>query len=165
MHVTIILGLMRHFFIFLILIYASVKDIKSMEVPNYPFVLILFFANHVGLDSVKNFILVALIYLTIVIAFSIFDRDVPIGMADAKIFASLAFALGLSQAFTIFIYSSLAAGIYAAALLVWAGIIAKRKNRGNTDAQSATLKTAFPYVPFITLGTLGFYLQLWLQSK
>ena len=98
----------------------------------------------------KNFILVALIYLLVVIIFSIFDRDVPIGMADAKIFASLAFALGLSQAFTIFIYSSLAAGIYAAVLLV-------RKN--------STLKTAFPYVPFITLGTLGFYLQLWLQSK
>ena len=143
---------MRHFFILLILIYASVKDIKSMEVPDLPFILILFFANQINLNAVKNFILVALLYLIAVIAFSIFDRDVPIGMADAKIFASLAFALGLSQAFTIFIYSSLASGVYAAALLVC------------NSTKTTTFQTAFPYVPFITLGTLGFYLQLLLQN-
>ena len=146
---------MRHFFIILILIYASVQDIKTMEVPDRCFILILFCTNQLSLISIKNFLLVALLYLMLLIASSILDKDVPIGMADAKIFAALAFALGLEQVVNIFVYTSLISGLYAAHLI----------RPGDGSPALFDKPAVFPLVPFITLGTLGSYLQLLLQNK
>lgn len=142
---------MRHFFILLILIYAATSDIKTLEVPNRCFILILLCTNQLSLNRIISFTLVFLIYLVIVLIYSLLDKDVPIGMADAKIFAALSFSLGINKAITIFIYSSLASGLYAASLLILRLIHAKSLSNNNG---STFLQTEIPFVPFITLGML-----------
>jgi len=100
-------------------------------------------------SSILSFLIVAAIYFFVVLLASLLKKEVPIGMADAKIFASLCFSLGLYSSFLIFCYSSLFSGIYAAYLLL------KKKSKDY----------AFPFLPFITLGMLSFCLQELLQSR
>ena len=141
---------MRHFFVFLILLYASVHDIKSMEVPDICFVLILFSAKNLNLHNALGFGIVILFYFVIAFICGILGYGVPFGMADAKIFAALAFSFGAFCALWIFCVSSMLAGIFAAYL-----VLLKKESK----------TTCFPYVPFITAAWSAYLLQLLVQGK
>ena len=128
--------MIRRLFILIILYYASLKDIKSLEIPDFCFILIMLCSKRFSLPNIISFLCVAFVYIALLIASSAFKKEVPIGMGDAKLFAALAFSLGLYSMAKIFCFSSIASGLYALIL-----IITKRSK-----------EKYFPLAPFILIG-------------
>lgn len=141
---------MRHFFVFVILLYGSYHDIKTMEVPDACFLLIMCCAPKLSLGNALEFLGVFVFYFVLIMVCGILNLGVPFGMADAKIFAALSFSFGLTRSLWTFCTSSIISGIYAVFLLLFKKI---------------SKKDCFPYVPFITAAWSAYLLQLLLQGR
>lgn len=79
---------------------------------------------------------ICLAYLLFLLTFSALNKEVPVGMGDAKLFSALGFCMGMCNTARVFAASSLLSGLFALFLL----IKGKEKNY------------RFPFGPFIALG-------------
>ncbi len=106
-----------------------------MEIPDFCPVLIAtagLFCKHDLLGA----LCICFIYLLSLFVFTVCDKEVPIGMGDAKLFVALGFCVGTYDTARIFAASSLLSGLFALLLLL------KGKEKS----------CQFPFGPFIALG-------------
>ena len=90
------ISMVRHFFILIILIYASVKDLKSLEIPNLCPVCIALSALLSGnIHPLGAFAPFALNLLCAFFAAAL-KKDMPLGFGDIKLFSALGLYSGLS---------------------------------------------------------------------
>jgi len=139
--------MVRYFFILITLLFASIKDVQSLEIPNACFVLIMLIAFPYNISNILIFFYVAIVYIVFLLAVSIFDKAMPIGMGDAKLFAALGFSLGKESLLFISTASFLLSGAIAILLVL---------------LRIKSLKDALPFAPFILLACILDFTRIYL---
>lgn len=129
--------MLRSFFIFFVLSFASFSDIKTMEIPDWCFVSILIAAQN---PKPIVFCSVILTYGIIVLICCVFQKNIPMGFGDIKIFAAIGFVYGSEFMIFVCCSSALICGAYCLVRFC----ISKQKRE--------FLKKQIPYMPFILLG-------------
>ena len=122
------------------MVYAAYSDLKTMEIPDKCFILIMLLAEK---PCITWSLILLGVYLLIALLFHLAGSSVPMGFGDMKILFSLCFSLGPIFAFRCFAAASLLSGAY--------GIYILAKNRFSNDS----LKTAIPFMPFLALGFIA----------
>jgi prepilin signal peptidase PulO-like enzyme (type II secretory pathway) len=128
----------------LVLLYASLHDMKHFEVPNCIPIMIIILA-FVGYEpqSLLSMLVGATVVFIPQLATTMLTPDRPIGGADIKISTALAFLLGAEK------------GIFALVVgMLFAVVITAVSNKINNRNQ----KQAFPLVPFLWVGATLAYM-------
>ena len=117
-----------------LLAFASAKDIKTREIPNWISVVVAFSAIiNFRLENLWG-IIVAVIFFSVALATG------KIGGGDVKLIAALSIVCGLWGSLALLLFSQIS-------MLVYYGIsVIVQKIRGRTASKS------LPFVPFITFG-------------
>ena len=128
----------------LLLLYASLSDLKTREVPDYISIMLLILA-FVGFEvsSLPSMLMGTMAVFIPQFVLAVINPSRAFGGADLKISTSLAFLLGVQK------------GIFALITgLLLAVIVMAIYNRVNAKSQ----KGAFPLVPFLSVGAMLAYI-------
>lgn len=129
--------MLRSFFILLILLFASYQDIKTMEIPDWCFTLILILSQE---PRPIVFFSVIFLYGLIAATCALLKKNVPMGFGDIKVLAAIGFVRGFEYLIYLFCFSSIVCGTYCLIRLFFA------KNK------KEFLEGDIPYMPFILCG-------------
>lgn len=132
--------MLRLFLILLIMVYASFCDIKTMEIPDKCFILIMLLAQR---PYIKASLIILGLHLLFTLLCVLIAKTVPMGFGDAKILFALCFSTGPALTVSSFVFASLFSGIYSVLILA--------RNRFSKD----TLRRELPFMPFITAGFIA----------
>lgn len=128
----------------LLLLYASLSDLKTREVPDYVSIMLLILA-FVGFEvsSLPSMLMGTMVIFIPQFVLAVINPSRAFGGADLKISTALAFLLGVQK------------GIFALITgLLLAVIVMAIYNRVNAKSQ----KGAFPLVPFLSVGAMLAYI-------
>ncbi|MCP4481694.1 MAG: hypothetical protein GY817_02590 [bacterium] len=129
--------------IMLVLVIASIFDIKKRIIPDSIHLILMLLGFFFGEFYIVEAIFVfAFILLVFKIGQWIFKKD-TLGFGDVKLFTALGFLFGFFGFLQIFFYSFLSAGVYGLIILAF------KKSKDHT----------LPFVPFINIAVLYFMLR------
>lgn len=138
-----LLYVIQGMYLFGLLLYASITDLKYREVPNFVWVLIAVFALFdKQLEDIPSMLIGATIVFVPQILLAIIKPSRAMGGADIKISTACAFLLGLEKGMLAYVL-----GLVFAILMMT--IIRHSKPERKNEA--------FPLVPFLALGTMIVY--------
>lgn len=138
-----LLYVIQGMYLFGLLLYASISDLKYREVPNFVWVLIAVFALFdKQLEDIPSMLIGAAIVFVPQILLAIIKPSRAMGGADIKISTACAFFLGLEKGMLAYVL-----GLVFAILMMT--IIRHSKPERKNEA--------FPLVPFLALGTMIVY--------